>query len=120
MSSDITPFNDQVIVLLRADDELYEQLTSQCDFQGRQLINFNSDDEMFDAWDEKKFNAVAIISKSDVLGKYGVNLINYWVDEKNGTVMCLAQAPDSAALIKTHKEAHGLIPVSVMLVKQGQ
>jgi hypothetical protein len=49
-----------------------------------------------------------------------VNLINYWVDEKNGVVMCLAQAPDSAALINTHKEAHGLIPVSVVEVKQGQ
>ena len=66
--------------------------------------------------------AVAEAHKKDlaVQKKYGVNLINYWVDEKNGTVMCLAQAPDSAALINTHKEAHGLIPVSVMLVKQGQ
>jgi hypothetical protein len=52
--------------------------------------------------------------------KYDVNLINYWVDEKKGVVMCLAQAPDSAALINTHKEAHGLIPVKVMKVKQGQ
>ena len=66
--------------------------------------------------------AVAEAHKKDlaVQKKYGVNLINYWVDEKNGTVMCLAQAPDSAALINTHKEAHGLIPVSVTLVKQGQ
>ena len=52
--------------------------------------------------------------------KYGVNLINYWVDEKKGTVMCLAQAPDSSALINTHKEAHGLIPLKVSKVKQGQ
>jgi uncharacterized protein DUF4242 len=66
--------------------------------------------------------AVAEAHKKDlaVQKKYGVNLINYWVDEKNGTVMCLAQAPDSIALIKTHKDAHGLIPASVMLVKQGQ
>jgi len=55
-----------------------------------------------------------------VQGKYGVNLINYWVDEKKGTVMCLAQAPDSTALINTHKEAHGLVPVKVIKVKQGQ
>ena len=55
-----------------------------------------------------------------VQGKYGVNLINYWVDEKKGTVICLAQAPDSTALINTHKEAHGLIPIKVMKVKQGQ
>jgi hypothetical protein len=52
--------------------------------------------------------------------KYGVNLINYWVDEKKGTVLCLAQAPDSTALISTHKEAHGLIPLRVATVKQGQ
>jgi hypothetical protein len=55
-----------------------------------------------------------------IQGKYGVNLINYWVDEKKGTVMCLAQAPDSTALINTHKEAHGLIPIRVEKVKQGQ
>lgn len=52
--------------------------------------------------------------------KHGVHLINYWVDEKNGTVMCLAQAPNADSLINTHKEAHGLIPLSVMEVKQGQ
>jgi hypothetical protein len=52
--------------------------------------------------------------------KYGVNLINYWFDEQKGTVMCLAQAPDSSALINTHKEAHGLVPLSVVKVKQGQ
>ncbi|HEV8271978.1 MAG TPA: DUF4242 domain-containing protein [Chitinophagaceae bacterium] len=55
-----------------------------------------------------------------VQGKYGVNLINYWVDEKKGIVMCLAQAPDSTALINTHKEAHGLVPIKVIKVKQGQ
>lgn len=51
--------------------------------------------------------------------KYGVNFINYWVDEKNGVVMCLSQAKDSASVIDTHKEAHGLIPAYVLKVKQG-
>lgn len=51
--------------------------------------------------------------------KYGVNLLNYWVDEKAGIVMCLAEAPDADALVKTHKEAHGLLPQSVEEVKQG-
>ena len=50
--------------------------------------------------------------------KYGVNFINYWVDEKNGTVMCLASASDSNALINTHKEAHGLVPDKVVKVSQ--
>jgi hypothetical protein len=52
--------------------------------------------------------------------KHGVNLINYWVNEKEGVVMCLAEAKDSTSLIETHKEAHGLLPARVMKVKQGQ
>ncbi|HEY4205319.1 MAG TPA: DUF4242 domain-containing protein [Puia sp.] len=52
--------------------------------------------------------------------KYGVNFINYWVDEKDGRVLCLSQAPDSTAVINTHKEAHGLLPAYVEKVKQGQ
>lgn len=54
-----------------------------------------------------------------VEGKYGVNFINYWVDEKNGVVMCLSEAKDSTSIIQTHKEAHGLLPSSVLRVKQG-
>jgi hypothetical protein len=51
---------------------------------------------------------------------FGVNFINYWVNEKEGTVMCLSEAADSAAVIKTHKMAHGLLPDAIMRVKQGQ
>jgi hypothetical protein len=52
--------------------------------------------------------------------KYGVNFINYWVDEKSGIVACLSEAKDSTAVINTHKEAHGLIPAEIHAVKQGQ
>jgi hypothetical protein len=55
-----------------------------------------------------------------VQGKYNVNFINYWVDEKLGTVVCLSEAPDSLAVIHTHAEAHGLIPAKVKRVKQGE
>jgi len=54
-----------------------------------------------------------------VQGKYGVNFINYWVDEKLGTVVCLSEAPDSLAIIHTHTEAHGLVPAKVQRVTQG-
>ena len=66
--------------------------------------------------------AVADAHKKDlaVEKKYGVNFINYWVDEKTGTVFCLSEAPDSNAIIQTHKEAHGLVPAYVMPVKQGK
>jgi len=56
----------------------------------------------------------------EVQKKYGVNFINYWVDEKEGIVMCLAEAKDSTSVIKTHKDAHGLVPERVMKVKQGE
>ena len=52
--------------------------------------------------------------------KYGVNFINYWLDEKNGIVMCLSQAKDTSSVIQTHKEAHGLVPAYIVKVKQGQ
>jgi len=52
--------------------------------------------------------------------KYGANFINYWVDEKEGVVMCLVEAKDSTSLIQTHKEAHGLLPDHVSKVKQGE
>jgi len=52
--------------------------------------------------------------------KYGANFINYWVNEKEGVVMCLVEAKDSSALIKTHKEAHGLLPDKIYRVTQGQ
>jgi len=66
--------------------------------------------------------AVADAHKKDlaVQGKYGVNFINYWVDEKAGVVMCLSEAGNPDAVINTHKEAHGLVPVEILKVKQGE
>jgi hypothetical protein len=55
-----------------------------------------------------------------VQNKYGVNFINYWVNEKEGMVMCLSQAKDSASIANAHKEAHGLLPAQVLKVKQGE
>lgn len=52
-----------------------------------------------------------------VEGKHGVNFINYWVS--GNLVVCLSQAPDSNAVIATHREAHGLIPSSVVQVTPG-
>ena len=55
-----------------------------------------------------------------VQGKYDVSFINYWVDEKSGTVVCLSEAANEDAIINTHKEAHGLIPQHMHKVKQGE
>ena len=67
-------------------------------------------------------NDVAEAHKKDltVQQKHGVNFINYWVDEKSGMIMCLSQAKDSASVIDTHKESHGLVPAYILKVKQGE
>ncbi|MBE7174293.1 MAG: DUF4242 domain-containing protein [Williamsia sp.] len=52
--------------------------------------------------------------------KYGVNFINYWVDEKTGDIFCLSQAADANAVVSTHQEAHGLLPAEILQVKQGK
>ena len=69
-----------------------------------------------------KAEDVALAHQKDlaVEKKYGVNFINYWVDEKKGVVMFLSEAPDSTSIINTHREAHGLMPKYVLSVKQGQ
>lgn len=66
--------------------------------------------------------AVAAAHEKDlaVQGKHNVSFINYWLDQKQGKVYCLSEAPDSLAVIKTHTEAHGLVPSKVERVKQGE
>jgi hypothetical protein len=51
---------------------------------------------------------------------YDVNFLDYWVDEGEGVVWCLAEAPNAEALTQTHREAHGLVPDEVMAVTQGE
>jgi Protein of unknown function (DUF4242) len=61
---------------------------------------------------------VAEAHKKDLAtqGKYGVDFKAYWVDEKEGKVYCLAEAPSADAMKSVHKEAHGLVPKTVMEV----
>jgi phenolic acid decarboxylase len=55
-----------------------------------------------------------------VQAKHGVNFINYWVDERKGVIICLSQAKDSTSIVRTHEEAHGLLPEKIYKVQQGQ
>jgi hypothetical protein len=61
---------------------------------------------------------VAEAHKKDLAteGKYGVDFKAYWVDEKEGKVYCLAEAPSADAMRTVHKEAHGLVPKAIMEV----
>lgn len=51
--------------------------------------------------------------------KYGVDYKSYWVDEDNGKVFCLVEAPDAEAAARVHKEAHGLLADHIHLVVEG-
>lgn len=51
--------------------------------------------------------------------KYGVKYIRYFLDEKAGKVFCLSNAPNAEAALKTHKEAHGLVPDEIFPVIEG-
>ena len=54
-----------------------------------------------------------------VQGSYGVNYTHYWVDEADGKVFCLVEAPDKETAARVHQEAHGLLAHTLYEVEQG-
>ena len=52
-------------------------------------------------------------------GKHNVSYLRYWVDEANGKVFCLVEAPSAEAATLVHKEAHGLVADEVFQVQEG-
>ncbi len=54
-----------------------------------------------------------------VQGQYGVDYKHYWVDEAQGKVFCLVDAPDAETAARVHREAHGLEAQSIYEVQQG-
>ena len=54
-----------------------------------------------------------------VQGRFGVDYRSYWVDEANGKVFCLVEAPNPEAAIAVHREAHGLVADRLHEVVEG-
>ena len=52
-------------------------------------------------------------------GKYDVKYLRYWVDEGQGKVFCLVEAPSADAAATVHREAHGLVADEVFEVQEG-
>jgi Nickel responsive protein SCO4226-like len=52
-------------------------------------------------------------------GGYGVNYLRYWVDEGEGKIFCLVDAPDEDAAKTVHREAHGLVAQEIYEVQEG-
>ncbi len=69
------------------------------------------------------------VSASDVAGAhakdvetqdtYGVDYRHYWVDESQGKIFCLVDAPDAETAARVHREAHGLVADEIYEVTQG-
>jgi hypothetical protein len=69
------------------------------------------------------------VSASDVAGahqkdvetqsQYGVNYKKYWVDESQGKIFCLVEAPDAETATRVHREAHGLVADEIYEVQEG-
>ena len=51
--------------------------------------------------------------------EHGVDYKQCWVDEKQGKIFCLVEAPDAEAANKVHREAHGLVADEIYEVKEG-
>jgi len=54
-----------------------------------------------------------------VQGEHGVDYKSYWVDEANGKIFCLVDAPDAEAANTVHRQAHGLVADEVYPVEEG-
>jgi hypothetical protein len=52
-------------------------------------------------------------------GKYDVRYLRYWVNESEGKVFCLVDAPSADVASTVHREAHGLVADAVFEVKEG-
>lgn len=52
-------------------------------------------------------------------GKYDVRYLRYWVDEQEGKVFCLVEAPSADAAATVHRQAHGLVADGIFQVLEG-
>jgi len=50
---------------------------------------------------------------------HGVDYRSYWVDEANGKIFCLVDAPDAEAANTVHRMSHGLVADEVFPVVEG-
>jgi hypothetical protein len=54
-----------------------------------------------------------------IQAKHDVQYHRYWVDEPNGRVFCLVEAPSAEAAADVHREAHGLVAEHIYQVQEG-
>ena len=50
---------------------------------------------------------------------HSVHYLRYWVDETQGKIFCLVEAPSAQAAADVHREAHGLVADEIYQVQEG-
>ena len=63
--------------------------------------------------------AKAHLADLQTQGEHDVKYLRYWVDEANGKVFCLVEAPSPDAASTVHRQAHGLVADSIFEVQEG-
>ena len=52
-------------------------------------------------------------------GDHDVQYLRYWVDEGQGKIFCLVEAPTAEAANTVHRQAHGLVADAIYQVQEG-
>ena len=63
--------------------------------------------------------AKAHLADLQTQGAYDVHYRRYWVNEDEGKVFCLVEAPSAQAAATVHREAHGLVADEIYIVQEG-
>jgi Protein of unknown function (DUF4242) len=54
-----------------------------------------------------------------IQGGHAVRYLRYWVDEREGKVFCLVEAPSGEAAASVHRQAHGQVADEIYQVREG-
>ncbi len=67
------------------------------------------------------FDDVAALHQADLRTqrKYGADFKRFWMDEGEGKVFCLIEAPTAEAAEAVHREAHGAVADRIFEVREG-
>ncbi|MGP7998186.1 MAG: DUF4242 domain-containing protein [Streptosporangiaceae bacterium] len=63
--------------------------------------------------------AQAHLADLQTQGDYDVRYLRYWVNEAQGQVFCLVEAPSPEAAADVHRKAHGLVADAIYQVQEG-
>ena len=62
--------------------------------------------------------AKAHLADLQAQGGHDVSYLRYWVDEAQGKIFCLVEAPSAEAAADVHREAHGLVADEIYEVSE--